>query len=234
MRPRKRSNAFAAAMFLMLLGGGGAGGYYFLVKMPAQQSVAAGARAGGRVGGGGDNPPAGIGSAKSGSSAVLASDSAARPDTVSAPVDSSGPAAKPDGASLVAAAVPGAKAARPRTGRTPPAAKRDSQPTTCDIAEFSTNYNRDGSCFDNRPVAMVPTLVPLTPETEGRPTPAILLLAINADGIVERILIKSPSDNPQFTLEARRFAQSITYNPAQRNGEPVGAWVEMLFRPARR
>ena len=105
--------------------------------------------------------------------------------------------------------------------------------TQCEIFN-STDYNADGSCFDTQPRPKVATLVPLTPEIEGRPSPATLAVKVNADGSVALALVIGPSDNSAFTEAALLFARSIEYNPAQKDGQAVRGFTLQVFLPGLR
>ncbi len=98
----------------------------------------------------------------------------------------------------------------------------------------NTDYNADGSCFDAQPRPKAATLVPLPPEIEGRPSPATLAIKVNIDGTVALVLPIAPSDDAAFTQAALQFANSIEYNPAQKNGQAVVGWTQQVFYPGRR
>ena len=98
----------------------------------------------------------------------------------------------------------------------------------------TTDYNADGSCFDSQPRPMAATIVPLTPEIQGRPSPATLAIKVNIDGTVALVLPITNSDNAAFTQAALVFAKSIEYNPAQKNGQAVVGWTLQVFYPGRR
>ena len=104
--------------------------------------------------------------------------------------------------------------------------------TQCD--ELSESYNADGSCFDSQPRPLEATLVPLTAAIQGTPTPATLGIQVAVDGSFVRVVIVTPSDNPAFTTVAVQFAQTIRYNAAQKDGQPVAAWTQQLFYPGPR
>lgn len=96
------------------------------------------------------------------------------------------------------------------------------------------SYNADGSCFDSRPGAKVAPLVPLTADITGTPSQATIGIKVRADGSVEFAIALTPSNDPAFTVLAVEFARSIEYNPAQKDGQPVTAWIRQPFHPAPR
>jgi TonB family protein len=102
----------------------------------------------------------------------------------------------------------------------------------CDI--LSGTYNADGSCFDRQPSPLAALLVPLTAEIQETPTTAMLGIKVNPDGSVAQVSIITPSDTPAFNILAVDFAQSIRYNPAQKDGQAVIGWTRQIFYPQSR
>ncbi len=102
----------------------------------------------------------------------------------------------------------------------------------CD--ELNDSYNADGGCFDVQPRPLQATLVPLTSDIVGTPSQAMLGIKVNADGSVAQVVLITPSDNTAFNQAALRFANSIPYNPAQKDGQPITAWTKQLFFPGPR
>ncbi|MCH7892694.1 MAG: hypothetical protein IH921_14445, partial [Gemmatimonadetes bacterium] len=47
------------------------------------------------------------------------------------------------------------------------------------------------------------------------------------------VIVKDPSDVPEFTITAVEFAKGLTYEPAQKNGSAVVGWVELEFYAGR-
>ncbi len=100
--------------------------------------------------------------------------------------------------------------------------------------DLNNSYNADGSCFDVQPRPLEATLVPLTSAIEGRPSPAMLGIKVNADGSAAEVRVLTLSDNSAFTAVAIQFANSIAYNAAQKDGQPVVGWTRQLFFPGPR
>ena len=99
---------------------------------------------------------------------------------------------------------------------------------------LDNSYNRRGECFDQVPRALVATVVPVGSSVPRFPTqPAILAIHVLADGSPGEVLITSPSDVPEFTLLAIRFAKQLRYQPGTKNGLPVMGWVRVPFHPQR-
>ncbi len=96
------------------------------------------------------------------------------------------------------------------------------------------SYNRRGECFDQMPRALVATVIPVGSSVPRFPAqPAILAIQVLPNGSPGEVLIKSPSDVPEFTLLAIRFAKELTYQPGTKNGLPVMGWVQVPFYPQR-
>ncbi len=95
---------------------------------------------------------------------------------------------------------------------------------------FDDTYNRRGECYDQMPRATVPTFVTLDRSVPRAPSkPAILNVRVRIDGGAAEVLIKTPSDMPEFTLLAIQFAKGIRYQPALKNSRPVEGWVQVAF-----
>ncbi len=100
--------------------------------------------------------------------------------------------------------------------------------------DLNQSYNADGSCFDSQPRPLAAPLVPLTSSIQGTPTPATLGIQVNVDGSVIEVRIVTGSDIAAFTAAAINFANSIRYNPAQKDGQPVIGWTRQVFFPGPR
>ena len=95
---------------------------------------------------------------------------------------------------------------------------------------FDETYNRRGECYDQMPRATVATFVTLDQSVPRAPSkPATLNVRVRIDGSAAEVLIKAPSDVPEFTLLAIQFAKGIRYEPAMKNGRPVEGWAQVAF-----
>ena len=101
----------------------------------------------------------------------------------------------------------------------------------CD--QFGPAYNQDNLCFDTRPVPLSPTLIPVGADAPIFPRQAILLIRVSRDGTTVEARVYVPSNVETFNNEARDMARTLRWNPAQKNGEPVEAWVQWPFQPVR-
>jgi len=101
----------------------------------------------------------------------------------------------------------------------------------CD--QFGPAYNQDNLCFDTRPVPLSPTLIPVSSDAPVFPRQAILLIKVSRNGTTLEARVYAPSNVDTFNNEALDMARNLRWNPAQKNGEPVEAWVQWPFQPVR-
>jgi serine/threonine-protein kinase len=101
----------------------------------------------------------------------------------------------------------------------------------CD--QFGPAYNQDNLCFDTRPVPLSPTLIPVPSDAPVFPRQAILLIKVSRNGGTLESRVYVPSNVDTFNNEALDMAKTLRWNPAQKNGEPVEAWVQWPFQPVR-
>jgi PEGA domain len=104
--------------------------------------------------------------------------------------------------------------------------------------QFGDTYNAAGDCFDSPPRPQEATLVPLPDDFEGTPRPLLLLVKISATGTVLQALPVLGSNasavDRRFAGEAAKFALTLDYRPALKDGAPVEAWKQEQFLPAPR
>ena len=101
----------------------------------------------------------------------------------------------------------------------------------CD--QYGPAYNQDNLCFDTRPVPLSPTRIPVPADATIFPRPAILLLHVSREGATLEARVYGRSNLDTFNNEALDMAKSLRWNPAQKNGDPVDAWVQQQFVPVR-
>jgi predicted Ser/Thr protein kinase len=101
----------------------------------------------------------------------------------------------------------------------------------CD--QFGPAYNQDNLCFDTRPVPLSPTLIPVGGDAPIFPRQAILLIRVSREGSTLESRVYVPSNVETFNNQARDMARTLRWNPAQKNGDPVEAWVQWPFQPVR-
>jgi hypothetical protein len=101
----------------------------------------------------------------------------------------------------------------------------------CD--QFGPAYNQDNLCFDTRPVPLSPTLIPVPADAAVFPRQTILLIRVSREGTTVEARVYAPSNVETFNNQARDMARTLRWNPAQKNGEPVEAWVQWPFQPVR-
>jgi len=101
----------------------------------------------------------------------------------------------------------------------------------CD--QFGPAYNTDNICFDTRPIPLTPTFIPVPADAPVTPRPAILLLKVSRDGRTLEAKVFVGSNVATFNDAAVDMARNLRWNPAQKNGEAVEAWVQWQFPPVR-
>src|SRR5439155_21016110 len=94
-------------------------------------------------------------------------------------------------------------------------------------------YNTDNICFATRPIPLTPTFTPVGADAPVTPRPAILLLKVCRDGRTFEARVYVPSNVATFNDAAVDMAKNLRWNPAQKNGEAVEAWVQWQFPPVR-
>ncbi len=101
----------------------------------------------------------------------------------------------------------------------------------CD--QYGPAYNQDQLCFDTRPVPLSSTQVPVPADATIFPRQAILLFHVSPTGetLEARLFIRSNVET--FNDQALDVAKKLRWNPAQKNGEPVDAWVQWPVQPVR-
>ena len=94
-------------------------------------------------------------------------------------------------------------------------------------------YNQDNLCFDTRPLPLSATRIPVPADATVFPRQSILLIHVSKDGSTLEARVWDPSNLDTFNNEALDMAKTLRWNPAQKNGEPVDAWVKWPFQPMR-
>jgi serine/threonine-protein kinase len=101
----------------------------------------------------------------------------------------------------------------------------------CD--RYGPDYNQDNMCFDTKPIPLQPTFVPIPADATETPRPAILLIQVSSDGLTLEVREFVGSNVVTFTNQAIDMAKTLRWQPAQKNGDPVEAWVQYQFLPRR-
>ena len=97
---------------------------------------------------------------------------------------------------------------------------------------FGPTYNQNNECFDRRarldPRAS--TLVPVDGTVPTQPTqPVELVIEVKPDGTAGAVVVRSPSDVPEFALLVVKYAKGLAFDPATLGGQPVTAWAVVAF-----
>jgi serine/threonine-protein kinase len=101
----------------------------------------------------------------------------------------------------------------------------------CD--QFGPAYNQDNMCFDSRPLPLSSTIIPVSSDEPIFPRQAILLIRVSREGTTLEARPYVRSNVETFTDRALDMAKALRWNPAQKNGDPVEAWVQWPFQPVR-
>jgi hypothetical protein len=101
----------------------------------------------------------------------------------------------------------------------------------CD--RYGPNYNQDNVCFDEKPVSLTSTYIPIAADATETPRAAILLIQVSSDGLTLEVREFVGSNVATFTNQAIDMAKTLRWQPAKKNGEPVEAWVQYQFLPRR-
>ena len=95
-------------------------------------------------------------------------------------------------------------------------------------------YNQDNLCFDTRPVPLTATLIAVPPDAPIFPREAILMIHVSRTGETLDARLFGRSNVDTFNDQALDMAKRLRWNPAEKNGDPVDAWVQWRFQPVRR
>src|SRR5437879_221039 len=117
------------------------------------------------------------------------------------------------------------------TVRMQPAATDDAGGGPCD--QYGPEYNRENICFDTRPAPLTPTFIPVPADAPIFPRQAILLMHVSRTGATLEVRVFVPSNVETFNIQASDMAKQLRWNPAQKTGDPVDAWVQWPFQPVR-
>jgi TonB family protein len=77
------------------------------------------------------------------------------------------------------------------------------------------------------------TRIPVPADATIFPRQAILLIHVSREGATLEARVFGPSNLATFNDQAMDMARNLRWNPAQKNGEPVDAWVQWRFEPVR-
>ncbi|HEY6808020.1 MAG TPA: TonB family protein, partial [Gemmatimonadales bacterium] len=98
---------------------------------------------------------------------------------------------------------------------------------------YGPAYNQNSMCWDTRPVPLTPTFIPVPSDAPIFPRQVILLVHVSKDGETIEARVFSGSNVETFNQQALDLAKLIKWNPAQKNGDAVDAWVQWPFQPTR-
>ncbi|PYP73972.1 MAG: hypothetical protein DMD41_03780 [Gemmatimonadetes bacterium] len=110
-------------------------------------------------------------------------------------------------------------------------ASQDSGGGPCD--QPGPAYNQNHICFDTPPTPLSATFIPVPADAPIFPRQAILLIKVSSTGSTLETRVFSQSNVQTFNDQAVDMAKILRWNPAQKNGEAVDAWVQWPFQPVR-
>jgi predicted Ser/Thr protein kinase len=122
-------------------------------------------------------------------------------------------------------------AGNPSTVQVAMEASQDSGGGPCD--QPGPAYNQSHICFDTPPTPLSATFIPVPADAPIFPRQAILLIKVSSSGSTLESRVFSQSNVQTFNDQAVDMARVLRWNPAQKNGEAVEAWVQWPFQPVR-
>ncbi len=105
--------------------------------------------------------------------------------------------------------------------------------TTGPCDQYGPAYNQDNLCFDTRPIPLSSTVVPIPADAPIFPREVIVLFHVARTGETLESRLFGRSNVETFNDQALDISKHLRWNPAQKNGEPVDAWVQWPFRAVR-
>lgn len=90
------------------------------------------------------------------------------------------------------------------------------------------------ACWQVRARPRVPPTVAAPPSCGYDLTPVTVLVRVTETGETVDVRLFSPSHCHDFTEAAMRFARTLTFVPAQRDGRPIEAWTLVRIHPGER
>ncbi len=98
----------------------------------------------------------------------------------------------------------------------------------CDNPKLSNRFG--ARCYDQRPLLQTDR-VPIPPGVNGIPLPVRLIVKVSSQGKTLAIRTPQAPGDPVFVRAVEAFALNVRWTPAQRAGQPVDGWTQVVFRP---
>jgi TonB family protein len=98
---------------------------------------------------------------------------------------------------------------------------------------FVNAVNPARACWERRPMPRQSPMVALPEQCGGRPAAAGMLVRVGERGEVEAVRLFRPSTCPEFDSAAVAHARTLSFEPAQRDGRPTRAWIQLQLRSLR-
>jgi TonB family protein len=91
-------------------------------------------------------------------------------------------------------------------------------------------YNPNKVCWDMRAQPLAAPTAPWRGQGAA-PTPATFWVQVGATGAVESVVPIATSSDGDFSTAALTAAQTMKFNPARKDGQPVEAWTQIAILP---
>ncbi len=105
----------------------------------------------------------------------------------------------------------------------------DTTTATCDRP--GPGYNKDQVCWDTRPAPTAPPRVPVPARIDPLPDPVVLLVKVTVGGTSAEVKTLRPSDSAEFNDLAGRYAVTMKWTPARKDGVAVVGWTQVRLEP---
>ncbi len=92
-------------------------------------------------------------------------------------------------------------------------------------------YNKDRACWDVRAAPVAPPRVPVPATMTPLPGPVNLAVKVNPDGTTAEVAMLRPSESAEFNDLANRYALTMRWTPATKDGVPVVGWTQIRLEP---
>jgi len=98
----------------------------------------------------------------------------------------------------------------------------------CDNPKLANRFG--ARCYDQRPL-LQSNLVPIPAGVNGIPLPVRLIVKVSSQGKTLAIRTPQGAGDPVFIRAVESFALGVKWTPAQRAGQPVDGWTQVIFQP---
>lgn len=99
----------------------------------------------------------------------------------------------------------------------------------CENPAAGNKFGR--ACYDTPPQPLGPMRVGIPSGGRASPSPVVLIVKVSRQGKTLALRTRQASNDPAFTRAVESYAQTLTWTPSMREGEPVDGWTQALFQP---